>query len=403
MEVPESVRSALADDAVEATVDLGGNDALFVTPSRTIVYRSEGLLSDETVEEYPHDAEGIRVSEGRRKAKLVLDYGLDGERNLSIPAKRLDETFHHLFGGVLRATGVVEPDEDVIETFRFSELTLAITAARVVKHVGTVAWDEDHETYPYEEVADLSVEAGSVATSIVLTLGDRQERFKAPNESVRAVREGLESALLSYHDVESVEELQVRAEAEQEAAAAAAETAEPDAGAGEGMSFGDGPDPLSADPAGETGDFEPAESASEAVDRTDAGSSEAAEPTAHVDAETGTDASGEVGADANRGADAEATTAADADASADAAESATPRNEDEAAGEGQADDAIDGADGPTEDAFEESGFESAGPIDGEDVSAELDALREAIEAQNEELQRQRETIEQLVEELRRGR
>jgi len=32
---------------------LGSDDELFITPTRTIVYRADGLLSDESADEYP--------------------------------------------------------------------------------------------------------------------------------------------------------------------------------------------------------------------------------------------------------------------------------------------------------------------------------------------------------------
>lgn len=392
MEVPELVRSALEGERVEASVDLGGDDRLFVAPSRTVVYRSEGLLSDETVEEYPHDAEAIRIEKGRRKAKVVLDYGLDGEQTLGIPAKRLDEVFHNVFSGVLRERAVVDPDEDVIETFQFSELTLTITQSRVVKHVGAVAWDEDYEQFHYEDVTDLTVESGSVATSIVLTLDDRQERFKAPNESERAVRETLESALLSYHDVESVEELRVRAEEKRDAEedsgeeTKSGETIDESDDLDERMSFGDGPDPLDTDTDTEV----------DAEAETDA--------EVDVDANTDTATDGEASAPTSEASDPERVSRRHDTGSKPERESVEPHG----TGDGQFQ-TVD-----SEDVFEGSGFQSAGPVDSEDisvelealredVSTELDALREVIEKQNEQLTRQRETIDQLIEELRRGR
>ena len=78
MSLPDALTSALGEEPAVAEVSLGGDDILAVTPTRTLVYRAEGLLSDEAVEEYPHDAERLTLSEGRRKAKLTMEYGLDG-------------------------------------------------------------------------------------------------------------------------------------------------------------------------------------------------------------------------------------------------------------------------------------------------------------------------------------
>ncbi|MFC6725724.1 hypothetical protein ACFQE1_15380, partial [Halobium palmae] len=200
MSLPDLVSSLLGDESVAAEVSLGGEDALYVTPSRTLVYRADGLLSDESVDQYGHDAERIAVSEGRRKSKITLDYGLDGEKQFAVPTKRLDDALHPVVAGVFNATGITDAGETVKKTFRFSELTVVVTSARIVKHIGAAVWDADFEEFHYDDVTDLTFEEGSVATSVVVAMGDRQERFKAPNEDARAVRESLKAALLSYHD-----------------------------------------------------------------------------------------------------------------------------------------------------------------------------------------------------------
>lgn len=347
MELPDLVESALEpDESVLARVSLGGEDALFVTSERSLVYRAEGLLSDESTEEYPHTAERISVSEGRRKSSISLDYGLEGERTLKLPSKHLDDALEYLLAGVLDATGVLDEDEEVTHVFRFSELTLVVTSKRLVRHIGAPVWDEDFEAHHYEDVTDLDFEEGSVATSIVLTLGDRQERFKAPNEQARAVREALTSALLDYHDIGSLEELRVTKEAEAEAEEAAQED--------EDSPFGEGPDPLGANPT---------ELPDESV--------EAAEQ------------SGPAGAGRSQQASPEST-AETAESAGTGAESASRTTE-------------------STPSFEESGFEAAGPVEEQDLAAEVEALREEIERQSDLLEQQQETIQQLIDELRRGR
>jgi hypothetical protein len=248
MSLPEIVQSTLGDEPVAAEVDLGGEDALLVTPTRTLVYRAEGLLSDETVTEYGHGAERIEVSEGRRKSKISLDYGLDGTKKVGVPTKRLDEALHPVIAGILNAAGITDAGETVTHTFRFSELTLVITSDRLVKHIGAAVWDDDYEEFHYDDVTDLTFEEGSVATSVVLRMGNRQERFKAPNEEARAVREGLTSAILSYYDVQSLEEFRQTVAPEDEGS-----DAEDD------VEFGDGPTPLStgSDEDGEAAEQEP--------------------------------------------------------------------------------------------------------------------------------------------------
>jgi hypothetical protein len=234
MSHPDVVTQELGGEQSVAEVDLGGEDHLYVTPTRTLIYRADGLLSDETVEEYPHDAERISVSEGRRKAKVTMDYGLDGEESFSLPKSRLDDALHPVIAGVLNAAGITAAGETVKRTFRFSELTLVVTSDRVVKHIGQAVWDDDFEEFHFEDVTDLTFEHGNVATSVVLSLGGRQERFKAPNEEARAVQEAITSALLDYHDVGSLEELRLMFADEKEE--------EP---TDETDPFGEGPDLLS--------------------------------------------------------------------------------------------------------------------------------------------------------------
>jgi hypothetical protein len=340
MSLPEIVQSTLDGESVAARVGLGGDDLLLVTPTRTLVYRAEGLLSDEAVEEYPHDAEHVGVSEGRRKAKITLDYGLDGERTFSVPTKQLDQVLHPVLAGVFNARGITDTGETVKQTYRFSELTIVITSARLIRHIGAAVWDEEYEEYAFEDVTDLDFEEGSVATSVVLTVDGRQERFKTPNDQARAVREGLVSAVCAYHGVDDVDELRAKVAEEAERDDEADTDADADT---EGtVSFGDGPGPL--DTSGVDGDV-----------------------TAGDGAESGSE---------DRGA-------------AETVRTPEP---------GQAAEAADrDADG-----FGDSGFRSAGVAD-DAVAEELAELRKVVEAQNERLERQERTIQQLIEELRQGR
>lgn len=262
MSLPETLTEHLDGEEPVAEVTLGGEDRLVVTPTRTLVYRAEGLLSDETVEAFPHDAERITLTTSRRKAKLTLDYGLDGEETLSIPKGTLDDVLHPLLAGVLDAHGITDAGETVKRTFRFSELTLVITDRRVVKHIGQAVWDEEFEEYAFENVTDLDFEPGNVATSIVLTHGGRQERFKTPNDEARAVEAAITDALLSYHGVQSVEELR--------AAHADEDATEGDAAADTDSPFGEGPELFGedeVDTTSEEADSTIEESESTATDR----------------------------------------------------------------------------------------------------------------------------------------
>ncbi|MBP1902281.1 hypothetical protein J2744_001965 [Halorubrum trapanicum] len=461
MSLPELLAGTVGDEEVVAEVPLGGDDRLAVTPTRTLVYRGDGLLSDESVDEYDHDVERIEVSAGRRKSKITLGYGLDGDETLSVPSKRVDDVLHPILAGVLSSSGVTGPGETVVRTFRFSELTLIVTSERLVKHVGSAVWDPEFEEFHYADLTGLDFEEGTVATAVVLVHDGRSERFKAPNESARAVRETLADAVCSFHGVESVEEFRV--------AAAEADESTTDGKSGGTTDFGEGPDPLSASPVADAeADADGAETASDgAVDAADAASR--SEPVIDGDdavGETaeGTDAAGEAGAatetDAPGASSAEPSEPSDdddpldadplaADAAVDDATGADPADpldadatttasaegvergptDEPAAMDGPADepaadptvtdavgadsgsdagtidaDAEDDADvtGPDDDGFDGSPFESAG-VEDADLASEVAALRRTVEAQSERLDRQSTLIEQLIEELRRGR
>ena len=239
MDVPALVQSSLGDEDVAAHVSLKGEDALFVTPTRTLLYTAEGLLSDESVSEFPHDAEGVKVSEGRRKAKVTLDYGLDGEESFSLPSGSLDDALHPILAGVLNGADVTDPGETVKRTYRFSELTLVVTSDRVVKHIGSAVWGPDYEEITFVTITGLSTEEGNVSSQLVLETTGRTERIKAPNEQFRAVREAVEDAVFAYHGVNSAAEL-------------AAVGGSDDAGGGSGaVSFGGGVDPIDTSGVGE--------------------------------------------------------------------------------------------------------------------------------------------------------
>ncbi|WP_044958292.1 DUF7115 domain-containing protein, partial [Halarchaeum acidiphilum] len=203
MDVPAAVASTLGDESVAARVPLRGDDALFVTPTRTLVYHADGLLSNESVEEFGHDAERVTVDDGRRKATVTLDYGLDGERSFAVPSGRVDDVLHPVLAGVLNAADVTDSGESVARTYHFSELTLVVTDRRLVRHVGAAVWNTDHDEIAYADVIDIDAEEGNVASQLVLETTGRTRRIKVPNEQFRDVRETVENALYEARGVPS--------------------------------------------------------------------------------------------------------------------------------------------------------------------------------------------------------
>lgn len=403
MSVPGIVQSRLDGEQVAAQVSLGGEDTLYVTPTRTLIYRADGLLSDESVDEYPHGAERIEISEGRRKSSVSLDYGIDGTEKFKIPSNRLYEALHPVLAGVLNAADVTGPDETVKQTYQFSELTLVITSDRVVKHVGAAVWDQDYEEFPFADVTALEVEEGNVSSQIIIESDGRPQRIKTPSDQTREVRERIERALLAFHDVGSYEEF-ARAHAEAEAHADAEGSSDADQSTSENDPLaGGGVTPIEANPP------ELDENGAIIEDDADVTTDErAAEPARDdpLSADAGGADAGGADATANESAPTATTSDTVAEASADTGAQATP-SDTEAATSG-ADTPAQTAD--TEDTnstaggFADSGFESASSSLHEgDTEERLDALTEMVERQNELLEEQQRTLETLIEELSRGR
>ena len=396
MSLPDALTSALGEEPAVAEVSLGGDDILAVTPTRTLVYRAEGLLSDEAVEEYPHDAERLTLSEGRRKAKLTMEYGLDGTETLSLPSSRIDDALFPILAGVINAAGVTEPGESVLKTFRFSEITLIITSRQVVKHIGTPVWTEDFESFEYASITDVTFEEGSVATTVVLTHDGRQDRFKIPSDDARAVREAVVDAVCAFHDVDNIDALRAQVA---EAAADEPDTPADAEASADQLDFGEGIDPLGADPPAVDAD-EPPDSGTESTDTVgdealaasldDGGSDQSStaaegQPATTADSGTATTGGDTPPAPADTEPESQPTTTAGSTAdSATTADATTPETTQSSG-------------------FTNSGFESAGPVDEGDLAETVATLAERIDRQEEQLARQNELIETLIEELRRGR
>ena len=461
MDVPGIVQSELGGEDVAASVSLGGEDSLYVTPTRTIVYHSESLLSDESIDEYPHDAERVTLNEGRRKTRITLTYSIDGERDFTVPSSVADDVLHPVLAGVLNGTGVTAPGETVVQTFRFSELTLIVTSERLVKHVGSAVWDADHEEYHFEDVTRLDFEEGSVATQIVIEVDGRPQRIKTPNDHVAEVRQRLTQALFAYYDVDSLAAFNELAPSDED----------PAESSGGAVDFGEGVDPLGesgsgdrpadtsgdsfldeaddgeplmgggddadrrpgqgdasgseerrraepaddsaarrrAEPADEQGDDRRAQPASNATGGTDAGTAgagaDASASGAGADASTTGSGAGTPGADAtatdvteSNGASGQTTGGGQA-AGDDRAQAA---DADGADATPDADTGDSGAETAEQGEFEAAGFEpaTASSVDAAELEERLESLEERVEAQNQLLERQQALIQQLIEELR---
>lgn len=206
MTLPDAVRTALDDEPVLDRLALGGEDGLFVTPTRLLRYRSQGLFNDESVERFPYDAERISSSTGRRTAAISLEY-VDGERTLSVPVDRLEAVLRPLLDGVLAVAGVIDDGEETLEAFRFDELTVVVTDRRLVEHVGGAVWDGEYEEVRFEDVTGIEVERGRLVTELVLGTEGRRSRIKIQNDRSRRFEDRVRGAILEHQGVDSIDEL----------------------------------------------------------------------------------------------------------------------------------------------------------------------------------------------------
>lgn len=360
MEIPHLVEERLGDESIEATVNLGDEDLVCVTPTRTLVYRGEGLLSDESVSVFSHDVERFDVSEGRRKTKFTFEY-VDGAESFTVPGNRTEPILELLLGGILHVDGVTDDGESVGEVFTFSELTLVITSERLVKHVGAPVWDEDFEEYPYADVTGLSFEEGSVATQVVLSVGGRPERIKAPSDEARKVERSLTQALFAYHDVDSLSALNEKLGGDETRSGS-------DDAAGNSLSLDSGISPLvSSDDEVEPS---PTESTTEPSNPGRAAGSGASEP-----ATGGSESASRPDDAGTTASDSGTTTRRSGDRPVDTVSTTHPDTE----------------------------AEGVDPEDVEAMKSQLATLTKAVKKQNDLLRDQQETIDRLIEELRRGR
>lgn len=362
MEIPDRLAQAVDGETIQSAVNLGDEDLVCFTPTRTLLYSSEGLLSDESVEVFDHDIERLDISEGRRKTKFSLEY-VDAVEEFSVSRKRGEQVLKRLIAGILDTAGVLEDEESVVGVFLFSELTLIITDSRLVKHVGSSVWDSDFEVYPFSEVTRLDFEEGKLATQIVISIAGRPQRIKAPSDEAKKLEQTLTAALFAYHDVQSLEELNEAVATEAESTADA-----PSDEASSGFEFGDDITPLVTD--------------DEAEDSNESG-----------------------GRDELIGTDAENTDARTSLSAGDGPTMVADSDEVDSETSSENEPAADAAGSPKRTSDSIDRVTSA---DIEEMNAQLETLTAAVESNRQEIVAQRElietqqqTIEKLIEELRR--
>lgn len=209
MELPALVERHLGDTVPETVLTLGDDDLAVFTSDELLLYRAESLLRDATLSQYPTTATSLGVKAGRRKTTVILGYATE-QRQFTVRNSRADAVVEQLLGKMLRTTGSIDKDESVAGVYRFSDLTVVVTEARLLKQIGTNIWEGEYDEFRFEHVERVTFEQGQVATQVVLSVGGRSERIKVPSEEAPRLRQTLTEAVLSFHDADSLVEFNGR-------------------------------------------------------------------------------------------------------------------------------------------------------------------------------------------------
>ncbi|WP_256684447.1 DUF7115 domain-containing protein [Halococcus qingdaonensis] len=201
MDVPGIVRERLADERRMTSVNVGGDDRVYVTPPKTLVYRAAGLFSSESIEEFPHDVSRFDVSADRREATFAFEYE-HGVEAFSAPRERIETILPPVLAGVLRTTDRIDPDEEIEESYRFGDRTLIVTDRRLLTAVGEAVWDREHDSYDYDRITDLRFE-----DDLRIDVDGRPRYIELTGDGRREAYETLEDALCAYHGVASIDQL----------------------------------------------------------------------------------------------------------------------------------------------------------------------------------------------------
>ncbi len=209
MELPALVESYLGDERPKTVLTLGDDDLAVFTSDTLLLYRAESLLRDAELSQYPTNATSLGVRGGRRKTTVILGYPTE-TRQFTVQNSHADAVVEQLLGTILRTTGSIDANESIAGVYRFSDLTVVVTESRLLKQIGTNIWGGEYDEFPFAQVERVTFEQGQVATQVVLSVGGRSERIKAPNEEAPRLRETLIDAVISFHNADSLEEFNGR-------------------------------------------------------------------------------------------------------------------------------------------------------------------------------------------------
>ena len=211
MDIPSLLSDSIGEDEkIVSRVLVASGTHMITTTKRVFIHREEGIINSEIFEEYSLNADQISIFSDKRKARIVLNYGLEGTREFSLNAKYYDRIVDPLVRGVLKATEVVEPGELIRHVYRYGQLTIVLTDRQFLKHIGVALWSRDYESFNYEDMGRIDIEKGGVSAEILIEYKGRMQRIKTDKERARLICVQARNGLALYKGCKDYQEYEKR-------------------------------------------------------------------------------------------------------------------------------------------------------------------------------------------------
>ena len=211
MDIPSLLSDSIKEgEKIVSRVLIASGTHMITTTERVFIHREEGIINNEIFEEYSLGVDQISVFSDRRKARIVLNYGLEGTREFSVYAKYYDRIVDPLVRGVLKATRVVQSGELIRHVYRYGQLTIVLTDKQFLKHIGVALWSRDYESYQYEDIARIDIEKGGVSAEILIEHKGRMHRIKTDKERARLICVQSRNGLALYRGCKDYQEYEKR-------------------------------------------------------------------------------------------------------------------------------------------------------------------------------------------------
>lgn len=210
MELPDVISDLILDDETILSRTLISNGVeLIVTSTRLFLYRGVGLINTESFEEYKLNVDRISISLDRKKAQIILDYGINRPSvEFQAHRKYLDMIYDPLIRGAIHANNTLQQRESIKKICRKGELTIVLTNMKILKHIGTSLWDIDFESFDLETISKIYVDAGGISSELIIESNNRLHRIKTTANIAQSLCDSSINELISFHNFPTYSEFQ---------------------------------------------------------------------------------------------------------------------------------------------------------------------------------------------------